>query len=405
MIKICVIGLGYVGLPLCLTISKKYETIGFDINSKRISNLKKKRDKNNEFKKNEFKNKKIKFASKISEIKNCNFYIICVPTPVTKKNIPNLNPIKKSFETLSKILKKDDIVVLESTVYPGVTSNFTKYLEKKTKLINNKDFFICYSPERINPGDKKNNLTKINKIFAINSKNKKIINRIKDVYKNFCKNLIITSLIKEAETAKVIENIQRDLNIAFFNEILMISNKLKINFSEVIRLAKTKWNFIHFQPGLVGGHCLPVDPFYLSYIANKKKFKTITALAGRKTNDNMENYVLNLFKKFINNKKYRKNNCKILILGLSYKYGVTDMRNSINLRIFHKIKKIYKNTTAFDPFITDKKLNNKNSIKKIQFFDVVIFLTKGKIYKNLFDKLSKKKSLAILDPFFYYQNQ
>ena len=403
MIKIGVIGLGYVGLPLCLIISKKYETIGFDINSKRILNLNKKIDKNNEFKNNEFKNKKLKFTSKISEIKNCNFYIICVPTPLTKKNTPDLNPIKKSFETLSKILKKDDIIVLESTVYPGVTLNFTRYLEKKTKLINNKDFYVCYSPERINPGDKKNNLTKINKIFAVNTKKIKIINTVKKVYKNLCKKLIITNYIQEAETAKVIENIQRDINIAIYNEILMICEKLKIKFSEVIKLAKTKWNFLDFKPGLVGGHCLPVDPFYLSYIAKKKKLKTITTLAGRKTNDNMENYILNTFKNFVNKKNIKKNNCKILIVGLSYKYGVADIRNSINLKIYQKIKKMYKKTFSFDPFVIDSSLKSNINIRNIGSFDVVIFLAKGKIYEKLYKKIAAKKRDTILDPFYYYK--
>ena len=246
MIKICVIGLGYVGLPISMQISKRFETIGFDVNTKRIKDLIKYKDTNNEFTRSEFKNKKIIFTSQISEIKSCNFYIICVPTPITQKKIPDLNPLKKSFETISRILKKNDLVILESTVYPGITSRFEDYLEKKTKLISNKDFYLCYSPERINPGDKKNNLTKINKIFAVNTKNKKIIHLIKNIYKNLCKKLILTKHIKEAETAKAIENTQRDINIAIFNEILMICEKLKISFSEVIRLANTKWNFIKF---------------------------------------------------------------------------------------------------------------------------------------------------------------
>ena len=402
MIKICVIGLGYVGLPLCLKISKKYQTIGFDINQKRILNLSKGKDLNNEFSKNEFKNKKLYFTSKISEIRESNFYIICVPTPITNKNTPDLTPVKKSFETIAKILKKNDLVVLESTVYPGVTSYFENYLTKKTKMINNRDYYLCYSPERINPGDKKNNLSKINKIFAINSKNKEVISKVKKIYKNLCKKLIISNHIKEAETAKIIENTQRDINIAIFNEILMICKKLKISFSEVIKLANTKWNFINFKPGLVGGHCLPVDPFYLSYIAKKNNLKTITTLAGRKTNDNMEKYVFDIFKNFFK-KKIKKKNYKVLIVGLSYKYGVADTRNSINLKIYNKIKKINKRTFGFDPFIVEKKLKfdiNKNNIYS---FDVVIFLSKGKIYENLFKKINSKKPGIIMDPFYYYK--
>jgi len=404
MIKICVIGLGYVGLPISLEISKRFETIGFDTNLNRIKNLIKHKDTNNEFNKNEFKNKKLSFTSKISDIKTCNFYIICVPTPITSKKIPDLSALNKSFETISKVLKKNDLVVLESTVYPGVTSHFEKYLEKKTKLAGNKDFYLCYSPERINPGDKKNSLNKINKIFSINTKNKKIINIIKNVYKNLCRKLIITKYIQEAETAKAIENTQRDINIAIFNEILIICEKLKINFSEVIKLANTKWNFINFKPGLVGGHCLPVDPFYLSYIAKKNKIKTLTTLAGRKTNDNMKNYVFDSFKRFIKKKSLKKNNYKVLVVGLSYKYGVADTRNSINLKIYEKIKKINKETFFFDTFITDKKLKSINKTKNINLFDVVIFLSKGKIYENLFKKISVKRPEAILDPFYYYRN-
>tara|TARA_B100001142_G_C14345045_1_gene659596 strand:- start:3272 stop:4486 length:1215 start_codon:yes stop_codon:yes gene_type:complete len=402
MIKICVIGLGYVGLPISMQISKKFETIGFDINLERIKNLKKFIDVNNEFKKKNFKNKKLKFTNNVNEIKSCNFFIICVPTPITKKNIPDLKPLQKSFKTISKILKKDDFVVLESTVYPGITSKFETYLEKKTKLKNNKDFYLCYSPERINPGDKKNNLNNINKIFAINTISKNKISIVKKVYKNLCKKLIISKFIKEAETAKVIENTQRDINIAIFNEILIICKKLRISFPEVIRLAKTKWNFINFKPGLVGGHCLPVDPFYLSYIAKKRKLKTITMLAGRKTNDNMEKYVLDSFKNFISTKKINKNNLRILIVGLSYKYGVADTRNSINLKIYDKIKKISKKTSYFDPFIVDSKLKSSANMKNIDSYDVIIFLSKGKIYENFFNKIYLRKPEVLLDPFYYY---
>jgi UDP-N-acetyl-D-galactosamine dehydrogenase len=397
-------GLGYVGLPLCLTISKKYKTAGFDINKDRITELLKKNDVNNEFKSNELNNKKIFFTDKIVDIKNYNFFIICVPTPINNRNKPDLNPVKKSFNYISKILKKGDIIVLESTVYPGVTKKYTNFLEKKTKLKNNKDFHLCYSPERINPGDKENNLTKINKILAISTKNNKIIKKVKNVYKNFCKKLIITNNIQEAEAAKVIENIQRDLNIAIFNEVLMICEKLKIDFSEVIRLAKTKWNFLNFQPGLVGGHCLPVDPFYLSYIANKKKIKTITALAGRKTNDKMQFFVLDQFKNFIKQKKKLNKKCKILVVGLTYKYGVADMRNSLNFKIYDKIRKDFIDTFYYDPFVNiDKSISSFNE-KTIKSFDVVIFLSKGLKFKKLYNRFLLNNPNCILDPFYYYNH-
>ena len=404
MIKICILGLGYVGLPLCLTISKKYKTAGFDINRDRIKSLLNKKDNNNEFNSNELNNKNIFFTNKISDVKNYNFYIICVPTPINNKNKPDLKPVQKSFKFVSKVLKKGDIVILESTVYPGVTKKYTQFLEKKTKLKNNKDFHVCYSPERITPGDKEHDLTKINKILAIATKNSKIIKKVKKVYSNFCKKLIITKNIQEAEAAKVIENIQRDLNIAIFNEILMICEKLNINFSEVIRLAKTKWNFLNFQPGLVGGHCLPVDPFYLSFIANKKRIKTITALAGRKTNDKMEFFVLDKFKKFINTHKKNKK-CKILIVGLSYKYGVADMRNSLNIKIYDKIIKKFTNTFYYDPFVNIDNAINKFNDSTIKSFDVVLFLSRGLKFKRLYDKICLKNPRCILDPFYYYNKK
>lgn len=404
MLKICVIGLGYVGLPICLKSSNKFHTTGFDTNSIRIKNLNNKFDQNNEYKKKDFNNKNLIFTDKISSIKDCNFFIICVPTPIDKYNKPNLLPIKQSFETIAKVLKLKDIVILESTVYPGVTDKFTKFLENKKKLKSNKDFFVGYSPERINPGDKKNNLTNINKIIALNTKNKKIILKVKNIYKNFCKKLIFSQNIKETETAKSIENIQRDLNISLFNEILMICDKLKLDYSEVVRLAKTKWNFINFQPGLVGGHCLPVDPYYLSYIAKENQFDSIVTLAGRKTNNKMEEFV---FKKFIDFIKLNKKNLKsskILVIGLTYKYGVSDMRNSLNLKIYNRIKKIVKEAYAYDPFSSENNSIINKNLSNFTRFDAVLFLTNGSIFKKIYKKIKLKKPRIILDPFNYYNN-
>ena len=402
MIKICIIGLGYVGLPICLKSSTKFQTVGFDTNSTRIKNLKNKFDQNNEYKKKDFINKKILFTDKILDIKNCNFYIICVPTPVNQKNQPNLVPIKNSFNTISKILKVNDIIILESTVYPGVTSKFTKILEKKNKLVHNKDFFIGYSPERINPGDKENSLTNINKIIALNTTNKIVNNKVKIIYKNFCKKLIFTKYIKEAETAKAIENIQRDLNIAFFNEILMISDRLKLNFSEIIRLAKTKWNFMSFNPGLVGGHCLPVDPYYLSYIAQQNNFKSIVALAGRKTNNNMEEFIIKKFNQHIKLQNKKLKNLRVLVVGLTYKYGVSDMRNSLNYKIYNKIKSTVKKAYVYDPFSAENNFVLTESGSNLFNFDVILFLSKGSLFQKLYRKIKLKKPQVILDPFYYY---
>ena len=306
MENICVIGLGYVGLPVALAISKKFNTIGFDIDKKRLLNLKKKIDTNNEFSKKDFSKKKISFTDNYKDIKNCNFFIVCVPTPVTFKNIPDLSFIDKSVSLLAKVIKNGDIIILESTVYPGVTEKFAKKLSLKVKLDNNKDFFTCYSPERINPGDNSKKLKNIEKVFAINTNNKIILKRINKIYNLICKKIIFTKNIPEAEAAKAIENTQRDLNIALYNELLILSDKMKINFNEVIRLASSKWNFLKFKPGLVGGHCLPVDPYYLSYIASKNKFKMRVALAGRTVNNNMRDFVLQKFYSDIKDKKIKK---------------------------------------------------------------------------------------------------
>ena len=222
-----------------------------------------------------------------------NVYIICVPTPVKKNNLPDLSYIKNCISIISKYIKSKDIIILESTVYPGVTEKFAKFLELKTGLKKDKDFYVCYSPERINPGDKTKKIKDINKIFAINTNDRFVMRKIKKVYRLISKKIIFSKKIREAETAKAIENTQRDLNIALFNEILILSRKINLDFNEIIKLASTKWNFIKFKPGLVGGHCLPVDPYYLSYIAKKNKFRTNTLLSGRSTNNNMKNYVNN----------------------------------------------------------------------------------------------------------------
>jgi len=398
MINICVFGLGYVGLPLALSFSKKFSTIGFDVDTKKILRLQKNIDNNKEFSPKDFKNKKILFSSEVNHIKKCNYYIICVPTPINQSKEPDLSALKKSFSVLKNLIKKNDTIIVESTVYPGVTNMFGDYIEKNSKLKKNKDFYLCYSPERINPGDNTKKLKKIDKIFSTESNNSKKIIEIKKIYKLVSKKLIFSKNIAESETAKVIENIQRDLNIALFNEILIICDRLNINFNEVIKLASTKWNFIKFKPGLVGGHCLPVDPYYLSYVSQLNKFKLVTTLAGRKTNSYMKYYVLNKFKSFAKKNNISKN-YRILVIGLTYKYGVPDMRNSINHQIFNVIKNEYSNTKGYDPFV--KLDNNINKIKDISKFDLFIFLSDGEKFKNIFYKAKKLKK-KIINPFKYF---
>jgi|TARA_B100001964_G_scaffold65224_1_gene74297 UDP-N-acetyl-D-galactosamine dehydrogenase len=403
----CIIGLGYVGLPISLNLSKKFLTFGFDINKERIINLKKKIDTNKEFDSKRFGNiKNIRFTSNIIDIKVCNFFIICVPTPIHKNKTPDLKNLKNAIRTVSKILKKNDIIFIESTIFPGVTEQCKDYLEKKTNFINNKDFFIGYSPERVNPGDKKYTLKNIKKIIAIETKNKKIFKIAFKIYKNLSKKLIKSKNIRAAETAKVIENIQRDLNIALMNEILLICKNLKINFNEVIRLAKSKWNFINFKPGLVGGHCLPVDPYYLSNISSKNNFKTKVTLAGRKINDGMVNYIMDELINFLNKKNKSLKDSKIIIVGLTYKSGVSDMRNSLNFEIFKKIQKYNNKIIGCDPFVNEKTkitYNIYNKINKNVKYDVMLFLSYHNVFKKIFSNviLSKNRD-KVLDPFNYY---
>ena len=391
MLKPCVIGLGYVGLPILLNLSKKIKTIGFDINKKRILDLKNSIDTFNEFKKRDFVKKKIFLTNDVFKAKSANFFIVAVPTPISKSKYPDLSHLKKVSENISKILKKGDIIFFESTVYPGVTNNLCKtILEKKSKLIEGKDFFIGYSPERVNPGDKNHSLKKIDKILAYPHQFK--IKNIVSLYKNLAKKIIFTKNIEEAETAKVIENIQRDVNIGLMNEIFIVCKKLNINFYNVLNLAATKWNFIKYKPGLVGGHCLPVDPYYLSYISKVNKFDTKIILAGRSINNSMKKNIYTEINKLINKKIFK--NKKILLCGLTYKENVADLRNSMQLEIFKKLKKNKKNIFGFDPILNRdiaKKFNLISKDKDFKKFDIYIVLTNHSLIKKKLKKLNNKK--------------
>ncbi len=388
-IKPCILGLGYVGLPIFIKLSKSFQTCGFDISKKRITDLKKKRDTNYEFKRKDLKLKnKSYFTYNKQKIINSNFYIITVPTPVNKKNEPDLSLINVALKNLGIALRKGNIIILESTVYPGLTENYCiNVLKKYTKLKVNKDFFIGYSPERINPGDKNHTLEKISKIVAFN--NEKNLRIVKEVYKNLGKKLIYTKSIKESETAKVVENIQRDLNIAFMNEIYIFCKKNRLNFNEVMRLASSKWNFLPFKPGLVGGHCLPVDPYYFSHIAKKKGQTTKVTLAGRKTNNSMPVFIANMIIKNIKmNKNYKK--FKYLIAGLTYKPNVSDLRNSLAIKVSTLVKKKINNLETFDPYIT---VNKKINLKKKFFpnrYQKIFILTKHDMFKKFYNDKHNK---------------
>ena len=387
-IKPCIIGLGYVGLPIFVNLSKNFKTCGFDISKKRIDNLKKKIDTNLEYtRKNLILKNGSYFTNDKKKLKESNFYIITVPTPITKRKKPDLRLVNKAIKNISNFLNYGDILILESTVYPGVTEEYcAKILNKFTKLKLGKDFFVGYSPERINPGDKKHSLNKISKIVAFSDK--KNLGKVKYVYKNLGNKIIYTKNIKEAETAKVVENIQRDLNIALINEIFIFCKNNNLDFKEVVRLASTKWNFIKFYPGLVGGHCLPVDPYYFSFIAKKKNQITKVTLAGRNTNNYMPYYVSKMIIKNIKlDKNYRKK--RYLIAGLTYKPNVPDIRNSLALKVFKSVKNSISRTDGFDPYIKSNKMNLKRKMT-VRNYEKIFVLTKHNFFKNIEFRKNKK---------------
>jgi len=400
----CIVGLGYVGLPLFLRLSKNYSTIGFDINKSRIKELKAQIDLNSEYNKKELilKNNS-NFTYNTKDIQRCNFFIITVPTPVYKNKKPDLRPLIIATKIISKYIKKNDIVFYESTVYPGVTEEVcAKIIEKVSKLKSQQDFFIGYSPERINPGDSKHQVENINKIVAFKKVPYEIKNKIINVYKKISKKIILSNSIKESETSKVIENIQRDINIAFVNEIFIICQKLKLNFTNIIKLASTKWNFLRFSPGLVGGHCLPVDPYYLYALAKKNKIHAKFMLAGRRVNNEMENFV---YKSII--KKINFFNCrKVLIAGATYKANVADVRNSLALNIYKRLKKNKNfNTYCYDPMINNKYIKKYKILNNLNYkknFDLIVPLVPHtKLLKNL--NLYKNSNTIFFDIFDFYK--
>jgi UDP-N-acetyl-D-galactosamine dehydrogenase len=390
-----VIGLGYVGLPILVNLSKKINCVGYDINSKRVKELSNGKDIFAEFSNKVLRNKKVFFTDSKNKIKDYNLFIIAVPTPIYVNKEPNLGHLRNVCTMLSTILKVNDIVIFESTVYPSVTNEFCiPILEKKSKLIEGVDFFVGYSPERVNPGDNSHGLKKINKILAYPHKylKKKLIK----IYSLISKKIIFTKNIKEAETAKVIENIQRDVNIGLINEIYLVCKKLKLDFNNVIDLASTKWNFLRFSPGLVGGHCLPVDPYYFAYISKKNNFETKITLAGRSINDAMVKTIKNEIIYEI-----RKNNIKknILICGLSYKKDVADLRNSLSLKIYNDLKKKYKKIKGYDPLIDSsykKKYDLISSKNEFLKFDIYILLTNHSIINKNLELLPKNKIIINL---------
>ena len=308
---------------------------------------------------------------------------------------------------IGKNLKKNDVIIYESTVYPGTTNYLIKnILNKYSNLREGIDYFVGYSPERVNPGDPKHTISNIKKILAFSGP-KRIMVKTQYVYRQISKKLILTNSVESAETAKVIENIQRDLNIAFINDILLFADQMNYNFNEIIRLASSKWNFLKFKPGLVGGHCLPVDPYYLNYVANLNKVKLKTLLAGRNVNDSMKKFVMKKVLKKISILKKADNKIKpkVLICGITYKKNVADIRNSLSLQIFLNLRKKYKNIYAYD-YVCENKILKKYKIKKNleinkDKYDIVVFLVDHKKNKSIYNYFKKQKKI-IVDPFRLY---
>lgn len=394
----CVIGLGYVGFPIFKRLIKKFKVIGFDINKKRIAELNKGIDNNEVKKKNFYLPSNNTITSSLDHIKKSNFFIICVPTPIFQNNKPDLSLLKKASISVAKNIKKNDIIFYESTVYPGVTKKVClPIIERYSKLKEGKDFFIGYSPERINPGDRINKISNIFKIVAF--ENKKIKNKVLKIYKSISKKIILSNNIEEAETSKVIENIQRDLNIGLMNEIYKVSKKINVNFENVIKLAKTKWNFIEFKPGLVGGHCLPVDPYYFSFLAKQKKIDTNVILAGRSVNNGMKNFIYMEIINFLKKNNITKKN-KIIFLGATYKKNVPDLRNSLSLDIYKKFKKNGFNCFMYDPLLTKEQNKINNFLYKfpnLKKYKAAIILVNHDAFKK---KIKKSRKIILIHEIF-----
>ena len=366
-----IIGLGYVGLPLAVEFGKLFDTIGYDINENRINDLKKGLDLTLEVSSEDIhSSKKLKLSSNEKSIGKANVFIVTVPTPIDKFNNPDLDIIRSATKLIGKHLKKDDIVIYESTVYPGVTEEIcVPILEKISNLKFNKDFYCGYSPERINPGDKTHNLTNIKKI--ISGSTPKIAKKIDKLYSEIITaGTYLAPSIKVAEAAKVIENAQRDINIAFINELAKIFNLLNIDTKEVLDAASTKWNFLRFNPGLVGGHCIGVDPFYLAQKASELGYHSEIILAGRRLNDGMSKYVASEFIKLLIKKGIKIKGSTILILGVTFKENCPDTRNSKVFEIIDILKDYGIKLLVHDPWVNNTEINQSYSVSNSIDFDV-----------------------------------
>lgn len=388
--KLAVIGLGYVGLPIALEFAKKISVIGFDINKKRIEMMKQAVDPSNELSKDDFKSCDIVFTDSLDVLREAKFFIVAVPTPVDEHNVPDLVPVKKASETVGKVIKKGDYVVFESTVYPGCTEeDCLPIIEKLSGLKNIVDFKLGYSPERINPGDKTRTLSRIVKV--VSGCDKESLEEIAKVY-----GLVVeagihkASSIKVAEAAKIIENTQRDLNIALMNELSVIFDMMNINTYEVLEAAGTKWNFLKFHPGLVGGHCIGVDPYYLTHKAQELGYDPQVILAGRSINDSMGSYVAQKVVQHIIKTVGDVKKSKVLVKGATFKENVSDIRNSKVADVVRTLKSYYVNVDVEDPFADSDELKHEYGFGLVSSvandYDAVIITVPHQSYVELGDQ-------------------
>ena len=400
--KIAIIGLGYVGLPLAVAFGEKYQVIGFDINAERITNLKNGLDTTLQCTSQEIANaSKLIFTHDLSQIKDCSIFIVTVPTPVTKDKQPDLHLLRNASKMIGEVLKKGDIVIYESTVYPGCTEeDCVPILEEFSGLKYNQDFYCGYSPERINPGDKVHTLTKIIKVTS--GSTPEVANMVDNLYAS-----IITagthkaSSIKIAEASKSIENAQRDINISFVNELALIFDKMGIDTNEVLAAAATKWNFLPFKPGLVGGHCIGVDPYYLAHKATSLGYHPQVILSGRHVNDQMSAFVTEKVIKLLIKNNFNVQGAKVLLLGVTFKENCPDIRNSQAFEIYTALKKIGVEVFAFDPFANAQEvLDNHqiNLVTSLETYDAIVLTVAHDFFKSLnYTSLKSSANSVIYD--------
>ncbi len=407
--KIAIIGLGYVGLPLARLFATKFQVVGFDINTNRVNELMLGIDSTLEIDKKTLKSVLIDditksnglfCTDKIDQIKDCNIFIITVPTPVDKNNRPILKPLLEASKTVGLVLKKGDIVIYESTVYPGATEeDCVPVLERESGLKFNKDFFAGYSPERINPGDKKHTVENIIKVTS--GSTPEIAIKVNKLYKSvILAGTHLASNIKVAEASKVIENSQRDINIAFVNELSKIFNLLNINTYDVLEAAGTKWNFLPFKPGLVGGHCIGVDPYYLAQKAQEFGYNPEIILAGRRLNDGMGKYVATEVIKCMIKKNISIKDSKILILGITFKENCPDVRNTKVVDVVNSLKEYGTNVTIYDPWADEDEVMREYGLKSVRFlpakkYDAIVLTVSHDKFKNInYSTLLNNKSVV-----------